>query len=85
MKRSSYRWVRPLVRVTVGVLLIVCLLAAPPAALAQKKKKEEAEQEKSYVFSYFIVMVLVGVGLMTVCRPNSRQDAVDKKKTDEDG
>jgi uncharacterized membrane protein YadS len=72
-------------RVAIVVVLIVCLLCTTPAMAARRKKKEEEAPTKSYVLPYFIVMMLVGVGLMTVCRPGSRKDRADaKKKTDED-
>ncbi|MEX0978790.1 MAG: hypothetical protein WDZ48_08070 [Pirellulales bacterium] len=74
-------------RVAIVALLIACLLFTPSAAMAAKKKKDEpAAPTKSYVMPYFIVMMLVGVGLMTVCRPGSRKDRLDekaKKKDDE--
>lgn len=71
-------------RLAIVALLIACLLLTSPVALAAKKKDEPAAPTKSYVMPYFIVMMLVGVGLMTVCRPGSRKDRVDEKarKTD---
>ena len=55
-----------------------------PLALAAKKKAAEVKEEKSYVFPYFIVMVGLALGLMAICRPSSRADRADDKKTDED-
>lgn len=55
-----------------------------PLALAAKKKAAEAAPTKSYTMPYFIVIVLVGVGLMTVMRPSSRLDEpLDMNKKDE--
>lgn len=72
-------------RLAIAVVLIVCLVFTPSTAMAQpKKKKEEAAPTKSYVLPYFIVMMLVGVGLMTVCRPGYRKDRPPDKKHDED-
>jgi uncharacterized membrane protein len=71
-------------RVAVVVLLVVCLLFTSPALAAKKKKEEVAAPTKSYVLPYIIVLMLVSVGLMTVCRPGRRLDRVDeKKKSDE--
>jgi hypothetical protein len=60
-------------------------LAASPLAYAAKKKVEEvAAPEKSYVMPYMIVLMVMGLGLMTICRPSSRADKVDDKyKKDE--
>ena len=49
-------------------------LLTSPLALAAKKKAVEAAPTKSYTMPYLIVIVLVGVGLMTVMRPSSRLD-----------
>jgi hypothetical protein len=56
-------------------------------AKAQKKVVEEVET-KSYVMPYLVVIVLVAMGLMTVCRPSRRLDKLDDqikkdKKKDE--
>jgi hypothetical protein len=71
-------------RVSVTALMIVCLLLAQPA-LAKKKKKEEEAPTKSYVLPYMVVIMMVSVGLMTVCRPGSRKGQDDptmnKKET----
>jgi hypothetical protein len=68
-------------------LLVACLLFTPSTVLAAKKKKqEEAAPTKSYVLPYFIVMMMVGVGLMTIARPGSRKDRLEEKarKSDDD-
>jgi uncharacterized membrane protein YadS len=71
-------------RVAIVAVLIVCLLFTAPAMAAKKKKGEPAAPTKSYVMPYFIVMMLLGVGLMTVCRPGSRKDRADEKKKNEE-
>jgi len=63
---------------------VVIWLMSSPLALAAKKKAEEAKPEKSYVAPYFIVMMLLGLGLMAVCRPSSRADRPDDKKNEDD-
>jgi len=69
-----------------GALLAVVFLLTSPTAMAAKKKKEEpAPETKSYVMPYMIVLTIVGVGLMTVCRPGNRADkANDMHKKDEE-
>jgi hypothetical protein len=60
-------------------------VATSPLAWAAKKKAAEAEAEptKGYTMAYLIVLVLVGMGLMVVCRPSGRRDKADEKKDDE--
>lgn len=66
------------------VLAAYLWLLTSPVALAAKKKAAEAAPTKSYTMPYFIVIVLVGVGLMTVMRPSSRLDQpLDMNKKDE--
>ena len=79
LRNGGTRIARTAYRVTLVAVLIACMLFAPPTAMAAKKKEEEAPT-KSYVLPYFIVMMLTGVGLMTVCRPGSRKDKTDDKK-----
>jgi hypothetical protein len=77
--------VRRAARIVVVAFLITCVALATPA-FAAKKKKEEAAPTKSYVMPYMIVLMLVSVGLMTVCRPGSRKNPVEenqKKKKEE--
>lgn len=71
-------------RVVVGLLILGCLAFTPSLALAAKKKKEEEAPTKSYVGAYMIVMMMVSVGLMTVCRPGKRKDRPDDKKLHEE-
>jgi hypothetical protein len=60
-------------------------LNAGDVAWAQKKKKEvEAAPTKSYVWPYAIVLAMLGIGLMTVCRPTSRLDKPDDKVKEEE-
>jgi hypothetical protein len=86
MSTIGFRLRRAL-RITVVAMLIVCLALASPALAAKKKKEDEAAPTKSYVVPYMIVLMLVSVGLMTVCRPGSRKNPVEenqkKKKSDE--
>jgi hypothetical protein len=66
------------------VLSAYLWLLTSPVALAAKKKAVEAAPTKSYTMPYLIVIVLVGVGLMTVMRPSSRLDQpLDMNKKDE--
>jgi hypothetical protein len=60
-------------------------LGSPVLAAAKKKVVEEVEK-KSYTMPYLIVIMLIGVGLMTICRPSSRADKPDDtfKKEEED-
>ena len=53
-------------------------LGSPVLAAAKKKVVEEAAK-KSYTMPYLIVIVLIGVGLMAICRPSSRADKPDDK------
>ena len=80
IKHRSARVARGAYRALIAALLMACILLTPSVAMAKKKKKEEEAPTKSYVLPYFIVMTLVGVGLMTVCRPGTRKDKVDEKK-----
>lgn len=79
---SWYR--RTAQRVVVTLVILGCLVFTPSMALAAKKKKEEEAPTKSYVGAYFIVMMMVSVGLMTVCRPGKRKDRPDDKKPDDE-
>ncbi len=83
IKRRTARVARSAYRAIIAALLIGCMLLTPPVAMAAKKKEEDLPT-KSYVLSYFIVMTLLGVGLMTVCRPGTRKDKVDEKKRKEE-
>jgi hypothetical protein len=83
VREPMVRWARRAYRALLVVLLIVAMLVAAPSAMAQrKKKKEEVDTgpKKSYVLPYFIVMMLAGVGIMTVCRPGSRKDRPEEKR-----
>jgi quinol-cytochrome oxidoreductase complex cytochrome b subunit len=78
---SDTSWYRRAARRLVVTLVILgCLVFTPSLALAAKKKKEEEAPTKSYVGAYMIVMMMVSVGLMTVCRPGKRKDRPDEKK-----
>jgi hypothetical protein len=85
VERERAPWYR---RVAHGLLMAAlvggCLLLTPATASAAKKKKEEEAPTKSYVGPYLVVMMMVSVGLMTVCRPGKRKDRPDDKKPDEE-
>ncbi|REK07482.1 MAG: hypothetical protein DWQ37_21355 [Planctomycetota bacterium] len=68
----------------VALLALVVAVSMPATAEAQKKKKEEEAPTKSYVFPYILVMMITGLGLMTICRPSSRKERVDEKKKEEE-
>jgi hypothetical protein len=67
------------------VLAIALWLSATGLALAAPKKQEKAAPpKKSYVMSYMIVIAVLGVGLMTVCRPGRRLDKPREKIKDDE-
>jgi hypothetical protein len=80
IRYRTARVARGAYRAALLAVLILGMLCTGPVAMAAKKEKEEAAPTKSYVLPYFIVMVLLGAGLMTVCRPGTRKDKVDEKK-----
>jgi hypothetical protein len=82
LRRQAARWGRRAYRALFVVLLIVAMVFTAPSAMAQRKKKQQVDAgpKKSYVLPYFIVMMLTGVGIMTVCRPGSRKDRPDEKR-----
>lgn len=56
-------------------------VATSPLAMAAKKKAvAEEAPSKSYVMPYFIVIMLIGLGMMAVLRPGKRADRPDDKK-----
>lgn len=67
-----------------GLSVAFWLMSSEVVLAAKKKAQEAAPPTKSYVGAYFIVMMLVGVGLMTVCRPGKRKERPDEKKPDEE-
>jgi|GEM_PF-2143336 len=74
---------RQILRGAVMALLVAgTLVAGSSDAYAQKKKKAEEAPKKSYVFAYTITMMMVSLGLMTVCRPGKRKDRPDELKED---
>jgi hypothetical protein len=84
LSSRTLRALRVAHRLAVVALLVVCLLFASPALAAKKKKEDAAPPKKSYVIPYMVVLMLVSVGLMTVCRPGRRKDRVDEKKKGEE-
>jgi hypothetical protein len=72
---------------TLSLILAASLVATSPslAFAAPKKKEVEAAPTKSYTVPYMIVLAMLGIGLMTVCRPSSRHDKPPEKiKEDEE-
>ncbi len=66
-------------------LVVILWLGTSSDALAQKKKQEkEAAPTKSYVLPYMIVLAVVGVGVMTVCRPGRRLDKPHERIKDDE-
>lgn len=61
-------------------------VAVADLASAAPKKKEEpaAAPTKSYTVPYMLVLALLGMGLMTVCRPTSRLEKLDDKLSKKD-
>jgi hypothetical protein len=78
VKNGTVRAMRVAHRVVFVALLIACLLFTSPAIAAKKTKEEESAPTKSYVIPYMIVVMLVSVGLMTVCRPGRRKNRADE-------
>ena len=68
----------------VALVAYLCLVDSPMAWAAKKKVEVQEAPTKSYVFPYMIVLVLLGGGLMAVCRPSSRHDKMDEKKKNEE-
>ncbi|MBI3839135.1 MAG: hypothetical protein HY288_14540 [Planctomycetia bacterium] len=72
-------------RIAWVVLAIYFWSLGSPAIAAAKKKVAEEVETKSYTMPYLIVIMLIGVGLMAICRPSRRADKPDEKiKPDED-
>ncbi len=72
-------------RLTRWLMLLAALwLAASSTAMAQGNKKDEGGPTKSYVLSYFIVMVGVGIGLAAVLRVSKRLEKPPQKHVDDD-
>ena len=68
------------------VILAACFwLLSSPVAWAAKKKVVEEAPTKSYTLPYLIVIILIGAGLMAICRPSRRADRPEEKlKPDEE-
>lgn len=70
-----------------AVLAAVLVLGSADTAWAQKKKKAvEVAPSKSYTLPYAVVIAVLGIGLMTVCRPTTRlekaSDRLQEKEED---
>ncbi len=70
----------------VALIASLCLFDTSVSWAAKKKAEAEAAPTKSYVVPYMIVLVLLGGGLMAVCRPSGRHDKMDdmNKKDEEE-
>lgn len=58
-------------------------LAVHGTALAQGLPKKEDNGGGSYVFSYFLVILGVGLGMLLVCRASNRRDRARPESYDE--
>ncbi len=68
-------------------LALAFCLTTPGVVMAKGKKiaEKEAPATKSYVFPYIIVLAVLGLGVMTVCRPSKRVDKpIDRAKDEEE-
>jgi len=82
-KAPSTSRIRQVLRGVLMALLVAgTLVAGSSDAYAQKKKKDKEAPKKSYVFAYTITMMMVSLGLMTVCRPGKRKERPDELKDD---
>ena len=68
LRKTSHRIVSPL------LAAIACLFLATPA-LAQQAG---AESQESWVTSYALVILCVGLALFVICRPSRRDKKVQK-------
>ena len=55
------------------------LLTSPLVWAAAKKKAEAPVETKSYTMPYLIVIMVISMGLMTICRPSKRLDKAEDK------
>ena len=62
------------------LLASVALLSLATPALAQPQSG--AVSEESWVTSYALVILCVGLGLFVICRPSRREKKVKKEKKD---
>ncbi len=70
-------------------LVLACCLWLSASSIAwgaPKKRKEVSEgpATKSYALPYAIVIMVVGLGLMTVCRASRRKDKPEEKIKDDE-
>jgi hypothetical protein len=77
--RSAWRVGRAVCCAVAG-WLVLC-----GVALAQGPKKEESADTGSYVVSYFLVLLAIGLGLLVICRPAGRRDRAKPEQYDEKG
>ena len=83
MENWISRSLRSLRRARVVVVALVLALASVSPAWAAPKK-EEVAATKSYVLPYIIVLGVIGLSLMTICRPSRRKDKPDDRKLDDE-
>lgn len=74
--RSSRRWL-----IAAAYCLAVEVLF-PAMAWAQRGMPEKEEEEKNWGIPYLLVLIMIGAGIMMVCRPSGRKDDVDKRQVD---
>ena len=65
------------------VVTTLCVWSVLAGSAWAAKKKVEAPPEKSYVQPYFLVVLLMGLGIMILCRPGKRADEPFKKQEEE--
>jgi uncharacterized membrane protein (DUF485 family) len=68
----------------VGLVAYFWLLTSPLVLAAGKKKAEAPAETKSYTMPYLIVIMVISMGLMTICRPSRRADKPEEKRRSEE-
>lgn len=78
------KWMqRTIQSVKPALLSAASWLALDAAALAQAQQPSAEPQGGSYVLSYFLVLLAVGLGLLVVCRASHRRDRAKPEQYDE--
>jgi hypothetical protein len=77
------RWMR---RARWLALALALWFSSAGVVMAKGKKieKDAAPPTKSYVFPYMIVLAVLGLGVMTVCRPSKRADKPRERIKDDE-
>lgn len=65
-------------------LLVLCAMSPAVWAKGPKPSATEESASKDYVMSWVIVGALVGLGLMTLCRPGKREEKVEVNRADDE-